>query len=144
MAATVRSDNVVSLRTLQRRARAAGQARFAWSEQRDAELTAMWLISTPAVMCAHFGCKPRTLYARAIELDLPPRNPVKRAIAAGHTPRAPMRLPTCDELLRASRRYAPAAELAARGLSGGHSGGPRYFPGALASGNLEDLSHECA
>jgi hypothetical protein len=114
----------VSLRTLQRRARAAGSGRFAWDDIKDDDLRNLWLTADIDALAELIGCKPRTLYDRAAELGLAPRDPVCRAIASGETPRAPLRLPTADELLRASRA---AAGLAARGLPEGIPGRPQHF-----------------
>lgn len=97
----------VSLRTLQRRARAAGQGRFAWNDQRDKLLSDLWLTATPEALCALIGCKERSLYKRAAELSLAPRDPVQRAIKIGEQPRDPLRLPTYDEM-RANAGCIPA------------------------------------
>jgi len=97
----------VSVRTLQRRARAAGHARFAWNEERDTTLKTLWLALEPKVLRARIGCSERSLYKRAAELELAPRDPVQRAIKSGEEPRDPLRLPTYDEM-RARVSHIPA------------------------------------
>lgn len=63
--------------------------RFKWIAWRDAQLTRDWLITPPAQIAAFFGCSTRSIYKRAGELNLGPRDPVARALWLGQAPSDP-------------------------------------------------------
>jgi hypothetical protein len=72
--------------------------RFVWTPERDAKLAAHWLSDAPAALAAAIGCALRSVYKRAAELRLPPRDPVARALAGGKTAAASVPSITLPEL----------------------------------------------
>lgn len=62
--------------------------RFTWNADRDRDLTLCYRHASIEQLEAIIGCKRRAIYKRIAELNLPPTDPVRRAIAAGESPPA--------------------------------------------------------
>ena len=104
-------------------------ARFKWDDDKDEQLKARWLDTGAEKLMALFGCSRSTLFARARDLNLGPRQHAARAIWQGEKPHdrsvitlAPFRFPPDDD-------DATADEPAHR-----HAGGSRAA--LAAAGNL--------
>lgn len=96
--------------------------RFKWTAWRDQHLTRDWLIKEPVSIARFFGCSVRSVYKRAGELNLGPRDPVQRALWLGQAPRDPcsITLPRVPLLERPfDHEDCPTADVTAGPAGGG-------------------------
>jgi len=118
-------------------------ARFTWDDAKDRMLSGLWLTTEPDAIAATVGCGRRSIYKRAGELNLGPRDPAQRALWKGEKPfdrrvvslAAVTPLPCCDDVpADYLKPFGATADEPARRIAGGDGALPAVAAGFHFSG----------